>query len=53
MLTEARNNIRYFFNAIKVSIKSAMAYKASFIIQTILNILSNVHIFLLPVPLLL
>ena len=28
MLMEVRNNIRYFFNAIKVSIKSAMAYKA-------------------------
>ena len=41
MLTEARNNIRYFFNAIKVSIKSAMAYKASFIIQTIFMFLNN------------
>ena len=41
MLTEARNNIRYFSNAIKVSIKSAMAYKASFIIQTIFMFLNN------------
>lgn len=41
MLMEVRNNIRYFFNAIKVSIKSAMAYKASFIIQTIFMFLNN------------
>ena len=41
MLMEVINNIRYFFNAIKVSIKSAMAYKASFIIQTIFMFLNN------------
>jgi ABC-2 type transport system permease protein len=41
MLTEVKNNIRYFFDAIKVSIKSAMAYKVSFAIQTIFMFINN------------
>lgn len=42
MLTEVKNNIRYFFNAIKISIKSAMAYKVSFLVQTIFMAINNV-----------
>lgn len=42
MLTEVKNNIRYFFDAVKVSIKSAMAYKVSFCIQTIFMFINNV-----------
>lgn len=42
MLMEVRNNIRYFFDAVKVSIKSAMAYKVSFMIQTIFMFINNV-----------
>lgn len=42
MLTEVKNNIRYFFNAIKVSMKSAMAYKVSFLVQTIFMAVNNV-----------
>lgn len=41
MLTEVRNNIRYLRDAIKVSIKSAMAYKVSFLIQTIFMFFNN------------
>ncbi len=41
MLMEVKNNLRYLFQAIKVSIKSAMAYKVSFIIQTIFMFLNN------------
>lgn len=41
MLMEVKNNIIYFFNAIKVSIKSAMAYKVSFIIQTLFMFINN------------
>ena len=41
MLMEVKNNIKYFFNAIKVSIKSAMAYKVSFLIQTIFMFINN------------
>ena len=39
---EVKNNIRYFFNALKVSIKSAMAYKVSFIIQTVFMFINNI-----------
>ena len=41
MLTEVKNNIKYFFSAIKVGIKSAMAYKASFIIQALFMMINN------------
>ncbi|MGN1013628.1 MAG: ABC transporter permease [Clostridia bacterium] len=42
MLMEVKNNIRYFFDALKVSIKSAMAYKVSFIIQTVFMFINNI-----------
>ena len=41
MLTEVRNNIRYLFDALKISIKSAMAYKVSFLVQTIFMFFNN------------
>lgn len=41
MLMEVKNNIRYLVQAIKTSIKSAMAYKVSFLIQTIFMFLNN------------
>ncbi len=41
MLTEAKNNIKYFFSAIKVGIKSAMAYKASFVVQALFMMVNN------------
>ncbi len=41
MLMEVKNNIRYFRDAIKISIKSAMAYKASFVIQTVFMFINN------------
>lgn len=41
MLTEVKNNILYFFNALKVSIKSAMAYKVSFVIQALFMMFNN------------
>ena len=41
MLMEVKNNIRYFFSAIRISIKSAMAYKASFLVQTIFMAINN------------
>lgn len=41
MLMEVKNNIRYLINALKVSIKSAMAYKVSFIIQSVFMIINN------------
>lgn len=41
MLTEVKNNFRYFINAIKVGLKSAMAYKVSFLIQAIFMLLNN------------
>lgn len=41
MLTEVKNNLLYFINALKVSIKSAMAYKASFCIQALFMIFNN------------
>lgn len=41
MLMEVKNNIRYFFNAIKIGIKSAMAYKISFLVQVIFMVINN------------
>ncbi len=41
MLMEVKNNIRYFFNAIKISIKSAMAYKISFLVQVVFMVINN------------
>lgn len=41
MLMEVKNNIRYFFNAIKIGIKSAMAYKVSFLVQVIFMVINN------------
>ncbi len=41
MLMEVKNNIRYLINALKVSIKSAMAYKVSFIVQSLFMIINN------------
>lgn len=41
MLTEVRNNLRYFLSAIKIGIKSAMAYKASFLVQAIFMFINN------------
>lgn len=41
MLMEVKNNIRYLLQAIKISIKSAMAYKVSFFIQTIFMFINN------------
>lgn len=42
MLTEVRNNLVYLFNALKVGIKSAMAYKASFIVQSLFMFVNNI-----------
>ena len=41
MLMEVKNNLLYFFNALKVSIKSAMAYKVSFFIQALFMCFNN------------
>ena len=41
MLMEVKNNIRYFFNAVKIGIKSAMAYKVSFLVQVIFMVINN------------
>ncbi len=41
MLTAVKNNFRYFLNAVKVNIKSAMAYKASFIVQAVFMFINN------------
>ncbi len=41
MLMEVKNNIRYFFNAVKIAIRSAMAYKVSFLVQVIFMIINN------------
>ena len=41
MSMEVKNNLRYFKDALKASIKSAMAYKVSFICQTLFMMLNN------------
>ena len=43
MLMEVKNNIRYFFNAVKIGIKSAMAYKVSFLVQVIFMVIKFYH----------
>ena len=46
MLTEVKNNLLYFINALKVSIKSAMAYKVSFVIQAVFMVFNNLFFLL-------
>ncbi len=41
MLMVVKNNLRFFLQALKVSIMSAMEYKTSFIIQTIFMFINN------------
>lgn len=41
MLMVVKNNLRFFLQALKVSIMSAVEYKTSFIIQTIFMCINN------------
>ena len=41
MLTAVKNNVRFFLQALKVSVKSAIEYKATFIIQTLFMFINN------------